>query len=239
MFDVPSCSGHTSRMERTLAEVGQIVTKRRSELGHDAAELARIADVDPKTLASLEKGERWPRDKSRSRLEAALQWAAGSLTEIRKGGTASARVQPGPARLAIEGHAPQVTVAPVQSLIAVPLLVEAVTKVTAFLEAVDDLGDLVPYEMHVTRLELRSVLTGVLTSLLAGADRDLEPAAVDQITALIRRLFKEVDGAAGGQDESDAPPKLALAEAARTAPPGYIPGRSEQGDAPDEEGQDR
>lgn len=76
-------------MERTLAEVGKIVTQRRNELHMDAAELARVAGVDPKTLASLEKGERWPRDKSRSRIEDALKWTAGSLSVVRRGGTPS------------------------------------------------------------------------------------------------------------------------------------------------------
>lgn len=66
-----------------------MVTQRRIELRLDAAELARAADVDPKTLASLEKGERWPRDKSRSRIEQALHWSTGSLSTIRAGGQPS------------------------------------------------------------------------------------------------------------------------------------------------------
>ena len=52
----------------------------------DAAQLARQAGVDPKTVASLEHGERWPRDRSRAFIEAALQWRAGSLDDMRAGG---------------------------------------------------------------------------------------------------------------------------------------------------------
>jgi hypothetical protein len=52
----------------------------------DAAELSRRAGVDPKTVASLEHGERWPRDRSRTSIEAALQWRAGSLDDMRGGG---------------------------------------------------------------------------------------------------------------------------------------------------------
>jgi len=71
---------------RDIAEVGRIVARRRLELGMDAAQLARTAAVDPKTVASLEHGQRWPRDRSRASIEAALQWKAGSLDDIRAGG---------------------------------------------------------------------------------------------------------------------------------------------------------
>lgn len=70
---------------RDLSEVGRLVTRRRLELGMDAAQLARDAGVDPKTLASLEHGERWPRDRSRASIETALRWAAGSLDDMRAG----------------------------------------------------------------------------------------------------------------------------------------------------------
>lgn len=71
---------------RDIAEVGRIVARRRLELGLDAAQLARNAAVDPKTVASLEHGDRWPRDRSRAGIEAALHWKAGSLDDIRAGG---------------------------------------------------------------------------------------------------------------------------------------------------------
>jgi len=77
---------------RDIAEVGRIVARRRLELGMDAAQLARSAAVDPKTVASLEHGERWPRDRSRAAIEAALGWKAGSLDDIRAGGEPTAAV---------------------------------------------------------------------------------------------------------------------------------------------------
>ena len=82
---VPVSFSNTGVM-RELAEVGRLVARRRLELGMDAAQLARTAGVDPKTVASLEHGERWPRDRSRSSIEAALQWQIGSLDEMRAGG---------------------------------------------------------------------------------------------------------------------------------------------------------
>jgi transcriptional regulator with XRE-family HTH domain len=77
---------------RDIAEVGRVVARRRLELGMDAAQLARTAAVDPKTLGSLEHGERWPRDRSRAAIEAALGWKAGSLDDIRAGGEPTAAV---------------------------------------------------------------------------------------------------------------------------------------------------
>ena len=86
---VPPCSGHNSDMERSLEEVGRRVTKRREELHIDAAPFARGANVDPKTLASLEKGERWPHTSTRSKIEAALGWEVGSLAAMLDGGDAT------------------------------------------------------------------------------------------------------------------------------------------------------
>lgn len=73
-------------MKRSIGEVGALVVAQRERLGFDAAPFARLAGVDPKTLASLERGERWPRTKSRNAIESALGWAAGSLTSMLAGG---------------------------------------------------------------------------------------------------------------------------------------------------------
>lgn len=45
----------------------------------DQLALADKAGVDPKTLRSLEKGYRWPREGSRARIENALNWPTGVL----------------------------------------------------------------------------------------------------------------------------------------------------------------
>src|SRR5579875_3026864 len=87
--------------QRSLAEVGEMVANRRAELGKDRAELARIAEVDNKTLASLESGQRWPRDRSRARIEQALRWRPGSIAALLAGG------EPTPMPDGVDGaHAP-------------------------------------------------------------------------------------------------------------------------------------
>lgn len=72
-------------MQRTPAQAGEIVAARRRELGADVAELAREAQVDVKTLRSLEAGERMPRDSTKAKLERALQWAPGSINAVLAG----------------------------------------------------------------------------------------------------------------------------------------------------------
>ncbi|MGZ9829909.1 helix-turn-helix domain-containing protein [Tsukamurella ocularis] len=66
-------------MERTPKQAGEIVAARRRELGVDVAELARDAQVDVKTIRSLETGERMPRDSTKAKLERALEWTPGSI----------------------------------------------------------------------------------------------------------------------------------------------------------------
>ncbi|OCB15128.1 helix-turn-helix domain-containing protein [Mycobacterium intracellulare] len=71
--------------DESLRKVGKLAAARRRELQMDQAGLARTADVDPKTVRAFERGERWPRERSRTRIEAALQWSAGSLERIKAG----------------------------------------------------------------------------------------------------------------------------------------------------------
>lgn len=73
-------------MEQDQQErAGSLVAHRRFEMGVSAAALAKLADVDVKTLRSLERGERWPQDTSRAKIEAALGWIPGGLDAIRDG----------------------------------------------------------------------------------------------------------------------------------------------------------
>ena len=89
--DVPCCSRHTDNMKnREISDVGKIVADRRVRLQMDATALALAAGVDVKTLRSLERGERWPRESSRIKLERALQWDPGSLDSLLNGGEAMA-----------------------------------------------------------------------------------------------------------------------------------------------------
>lgn len=66
--------------------VGEAIVQERLKLGMDQIELARAAEVDPKTLRALERDERWPREGNRARIERALGWAPGSLEALRDGG---------------------------------------------------------------------------------------------------------------------------------------------------------
>ncbi|QNJ56273.1 immunity repressor [Gordonia phage Ohgeesy] len=77
-------------IKRTQPEVGSLVIDRRKRLRMDASELAVLADVDPKTLRSLERGDRWPREATRLKIEHALHWRAGALDSLRAGGAAFA-----------------------------------------------------------------------------------------------------------------------------------------------------
>ncbi|WP_087485517.1 helix-turn-helix domain-containing protein [Brachybacterium massiliense] len=95
-----------------LAEAGRAVVEQRVQLGLSQASLATEAGVDAKTLRSLERGERWPHDTSRAKIERALGWAEGTLhalfvgdsrwTEIeypggdRRGGIMQVRAPHGP-----------------------------------------------------------------------------------------------------------------------------------------------
>ena len=71
--------------EEQQRAAGKAVAARRVELGMSAAELARDAGIDPKTIRSLERGERWPWDKKRAAIEKALQWRFGALDDLRLG----------------------------------------------------------------------------------------------------------------------------------------------------------
>lgn len=236
-------------MERTLEEVGQAVARRRLELGMDAAEVARRAEVDVKTLASLERGERWPRDRSRARIEAALQWDAGSIDSIRSGKFPSVSG-------VIRGRDGQ--------------WVETFTALDGFEQfnlqrlrlgaIIMDARDLVQAQPGPLMTALTSILdeaSELVIKVLAGEDGDIDDARwrIDQVRAgnSIRRVgdiyvaddgesvrgqaFSASHKAEAEEPEEDAPP-LSLADAARTAPPGYTPGQAEQGDADDEANQD-
>lgn len=73
-------------MERTPTQAGEVVSARRRQIGADVAELARQAQVDVKTIRSLEAGERMPRDSTKAKIERALNWSPGSIDAILAGG---------------------------------------------------------------------------------------------------------------------------------------------------------
>lgn len=71
---------------RDQQRAGRAVRARRGTLGWNQDELAAKAEVDSKTIWSLEKGLTWPIAKSRSRIEAALKWPNGEIERIAEGG---------------------------------------------------------------------------------------------------------------------------------------------------------
>jgi transcriptional regulator with XRE-family HTH domain len=68
---------------------GGAVAERMQELGLTAVQLAAKAGLDPSTVRAVLDGRRWPTERTRSRLAAALGWEVGEV-----------------ARRALSGHVP-------------------------------------------------------------------------------------------------------------------------------------
>lgn len=79
---------------RSLEEVAAAVNRRRLELGFSEARLREVTGLDNKTLKSLLTGSRWMQEENRLKVEAALQWAAGSIEDIRAGDSPTPRQPP-------------------------------------------------------------------------------------------------------------------------------------------------
>lgn len=58
---------------------GQAVAERLDQLGMTVPQLAAAAQVHPSTIRALLHGARWPADRTRDRLTAALQWPRGEI----------------------------------------------------------------------------------------------------------------------------------------------------------------
>lgn len=72
--------------ELDRARAGQYVAARRGRLGLSQDDLAARAGIDPKTLRDLETGKRWPRAKTRTAIEDALDIETGDLLRLAEGG---------------------------------------------------------------------------------------------------------------------------------------------------------
>src|SRR5690625_1491167 len=68
-----------------VARAGRAVAARRRELDITQRSLARDKITNAGTLISFEKGRSWPRRGTLAKLEEILQWAPGTITEIRNG----------------------------------------------------------------------------------------------------------------------------------------------------------
>jgi transcriptional regulator with XRE-family HTH domain len=93
----------TPQGDAALAHVGRVVAERRLELGFNSQrELAEKAGVALSTAAHLERGHTFPRRANARKLEHALQWPPGALTEIRRGGQPPLTAGQAPPSAAIE-----------------------------------------------------------------------------------------------------------------------------------------
>ena len=93
----------TPQNDAALARVGRVVAERRLELGFNSQrELAEKAGVALSTAAQLERGHTFPRRANARKLEQALQWAPGTLAEIRRGGQPSLTTGQAPLSATIE-----------------------------------------------------------------------------------------------------------------------------------------
>jgi transcriptional regulator with XRE-family HTH domain len=72
-------------VEADVARAGAAVAARRNELDLSQRHLAEIGIVSAGTLIGLEKGRRWPRRATRTRLEEALGWPSGHIARLRNG----------------------------------------------------------------------------------------------------------------------------------------------------------
>jgi ribosome-binding protein aMBF1 (putative translation factor) len=68
---------------------GAAFAARRQEIGISQRELAKRKVIGAPNLIAFEKGRAWPREKTRARMEQAVQWPPGELARLHAGKTAS------------------------------------------------------------------------------------------------------------------------------------------------------
>lgn len=66
-------------------QAGAAAAARRRQLGISQRSLAADGVITAAALIAFEKGRSWPRESTRSKLEAVLQWEPGSIDRIRRG----------------------------------------------------------------------------------------------------------------------------------------------------------
>lgn len=91
--------GSPATVQPDVARAGAAVTARRNELDLSQRHLAEMGIISTGTLIGLEKGRRWPRRTTRTKLEEALGWPSGHIARLRSGGDA-------PTEQMSDAHAP-------------------------------------------------------------------------------------------------------------------------------------
>ena len=68
-------------MDRTeMQRAAAVVRARMEELDLTPNDIARAAHLDPTTVRALIRGERWPRESTRARINKVLGWPHGEVT---------------------------------------------------------------------------------------------------------------------------------------------------------------
>ena len=68
--------------QEALEIIGRLIKQGRLEKGLRALPFAKVAEVDTKTLASMEKGTRVAWETNQRKVETALGWRAGAIQEV-------------------------------------------------------------------------------------------------------------------------------------------------------------
>lgn len=77
----------SGEVDAAIARVGAAVAVRRQELDLTQRSLARDGVVAAGALIALEKGRRWPRNKTIAKIEQALGWQPGTMNQLRSEAT--------------------------------------------------------------------------------------------------------------------------------------------------------
>lgn len=94
--------GGPATVQSDVARAGAAVAARRNELDLSQRHLAETGIISTGTLIGLEKGRRWPRRATRTRLEEALGWPSGHIARLRHGGSSETPTE----QMSDSAHAP-------------------------------------------------------------------------------------------------------------------------------------
>lgn len=234
--------------EDAATRLGRLIRERRKSLNLTQADIQAAGGPSTATLRLIEGGKHTDFRPSTSQpLEKALHWAPGSIAAILAGDIPSVSG-------AIRGRTGLI-----ETFTSIEGSEQENLRRLRLAAIIMDARDLVQAEPGPLMTALASILneaSDLVIKVLAEDEADVANARwrIDQVRAgnSIRRQgdvyvadYNESDNvralrAAGQSDEPEqddlTPPELA--DAARTAPPGYTPGQSEQGDGGGEENQD-
>lgn len=158
--------------EPGMVRAGAAAAARRRELNVSQRSLAADGVINAGALIAFEKGRSWPRAGTRAKLEAVLQWPAGTIERIRRGES-------------VEGGAPRRPA--VASVAEVPLIAQAV------IAAANTFGSTIDALPEVADPGFTPRATGILADL-----RQLEAVAARaariQVTPDLIRALSTVRG---------------------------------------------